>query len=927
MAVNPPLHLFVHPLPLAPQFVGRGAELDDLRAAWRNSKSGVVALVGLGGAGKTALAARFIEELTQAEAPSRPSGLFVWSFYQEPDVGYFLNEAYRYFAGQEAAQTPAKGAGLLHLLRGALDQDQRHLLVLDGLERVQRQESSESGSFGQVEDPLLKGLLTRIAEGVGSTVALVTSRFPLTDLGPLRNRGYQHIQVEGLDRPAALALLRSHGVQGDDSTLATLVESYGAHALTLDHLGGLIGQFLEGDPRRAPEAPAFTSPKQDRQALRLARLFQAYETHLPPAELALLCRLCLLERGVKTKQIFELFVCYPPVLWGTARDLEGRIQRLSSLDDIEFRLILEGLRDSFRVEIAESIRDAVALATEHAQIAGPEDAFQDRVCQVVELELKDHETRIEDDVEEVIRLYGHASLDIPTAERPLSWPDQERLRNLIGRYNELRHHPLLPFQEPPVALEMAFLNQGWIKHSGSGAADLTPADVMEAFRRVKQTMWQLAIKHAILRRVRELCALHQKKWESSGALATLDSESLGKVLAALCVRHLVLREADGTVSVHPAVRDFFGQLATASERGFWHHLIGEQLIGLVQKPGVHRPEDQASLDLVEEAIAHALKAGLPDKALHLYTHVLGGHRHLAWKLGEMARGLRIIRSFEPCPDRWALGWYLRALGELEEAYQRNNFAFFRADIRLLQGRLTEVEQEGDIPRACIAEFLMGRTTKLPSLPLGCAIPREQLLLFLGRISQMWIFEGQPEQVYEFIGWGDDLARCQLYRAETASLMGDQAESGLALRQAARWALHSGSVEHLCLYHLFRSRGFRRAGEAHLAWLAMDEGLHIARQSGLGLYLVELLCERAELLLNRSAAVEAEGPAREALRFASMVNCQFLWGAAQAGHLLGQSLIAQRRIEKAREVLEDALSLRVRIGDFRVEQTEILIKGL
>ncbi len=231
-----------------------------MRSCWLNGESGVVALVGLGGAGKTAIAARFIEELTQAENPLRPEGLFVWSFYQEPDVGYFLEEAYQYFAGPAAAATQAKGAGLLHLLRGALERDGRHLLVLDGLERVQRQESNELGSFGQVEDPLLKGLLTRIAEGIGSTVALVTSRFPLSDLAPFRDHGYRHLEIEGLDRPAGLALLRRHGVQGDDVTLAELVESYGAHALTLDHLGGLIGQFLEGDPRRAPRRPNSLRP-------------------------------------------------------------------------------------------------------------------------------------------------------------------------------------------------------------------------------------------------------------------------------------------------------------------------------------------------------------------------------------------------------------------------------------------------------------------------------------------------------------------------------------------------------------------------------------------------------------------------------------------------------------------------------------------
>ena len=183
MALHPPEHCVVHPLPPAPQFVGREGELDELRSLWRNGSRGVFALVGLGGAGKTAIAARFLEELMREDRLSRPEGLFVWSFYQEPDAAFFLQELHRYFSHSDSAATPAKGAGLLHLLSSGLARGGAHLLVLDGLERVQRVEGHDPGPFGRIEDPLLKGLLTRIAEGVGQTVALVTSRFPLTDLG------------------------------------------------------------------------------------------------------------------------------------------------------------------------------------------------------------------------------------------------------------------------------------------------------------------------------------------------------------------------------------------------------------------------------------------------------------------------------------------------------------------------------------------------------------------------------------------------------------------------------------------------------------------------------------------------------------------------------------------------------------------------
>src|SRR5262249_54564289 len=149
------------------------------------------------------------------------------------------------------------------------------------------------------------------------------------------------------------------------------------------------------------------------------------------------------------------------------------------------------------------------------------------------------------------------------------------------------------------------------------------------------------------------------------------------------------------------------------------------------RPGRKHPDDPATLDLVEEAIHHAAEAGQVEEAFKLYSDVLGGLRHLGWRLGEMARGARILRELQPCPDRWALGWYLRALGELEEAYRHNDLPYFRADVRLLQGRLPEVAAEGDATRSATADFLMGESQDLPPSVLACAIPRPQILLHLG----------------------------------------------------------------------------------------------------------------------------------------------------------------------------------------------------
>src|SRR5262249_8744794 len=163
-----------------------------------------------------------LDDLAGGALP-RPYGLFVWSFYQEPDAGLFLREAHRYFAGDPPPD--ARGAGLLHLLRDRLSARGPNLLVLDGLERVQR-DGQPAKPRGRVEDPLLKGPLTRAAEGLGPTTVLVTSRFPLADLGPQLGRGYRQLDVGGLAHAAALELLRGRGVRGDDTALAALVEQY-----------------------------------------------------------------------------------------------------------------------------------------------------------------------------------------------------------------------------------------------------------------------------------------------------------------------------------------------------------------------------------------------------------------------------------------------------------------------------------------------------------------------------------------------------------------------------------------------------------------------------------------------------------------------------------------------------------------------------
>jgi tetratricopeptide (TPR) repeat protein len=309
----------VHALQPAPHFHGRDALVKELTAwvADLASPDRVWSLVAAGGTGKTAVAERVVRDMNPGEA-----NVLVWSFYEKPDADAFLRECNQLFLGEE--EGPA-GGRLERLERGLRD-GRPHLIVLDGLERVQ--EDAGTGRVrGELSDQTLNLLLRALASGLGRARALVTSRFPLVDLQDWTNRGYRDTRLDDLTPEAAVAVLRGWEVIGDEADLRAAAAQVGHHALSVAVIGSYLRSFANGRIEEVNSFDLDAVTGDDPKAARLARVLASYAERLPSEERELLARLSVFPRGV-TLELLGVLVDAGGEVAGLLLNAKPRLVRL-----------------------------------------------------------------------------------------------------------------------------------------------------------------------------------------------------------------------------------------------------------------------------------------------------------------------------------------------------------------------------------------------------------------------------------------------------------------------------------------------------------------------------------------------------------------------------------------------------------------------
>jgi tetratricopeptide (TPR) repeat protein/nucleoside 2-deoxyribosyltransferase len=244
-------------------FTGRKAELTQLTEAAKRAEPCLIAMIGIGGQGKTTLVHHWLgrEDQDLFEGCfwcTAYRGGFTFDSFLDAALSYALLEQ---FDRRSLSSIEDRSNAMLRCLS-----EQSLLIVIDGIERWlrgwtdvmgERQEAEtdeqREGSFEGLDDFLRQA--SSIASG--AHVVITTRALPasLDDAAcaviPVHDDPGR-MALEGLDDDAAVGLLRQVGLRGEDAQLLHVAQTYAKHPLALTVLGGLLRKKHGGQVARAP---------------------------------------------------------------------------------------------------------------------------------------------------------------------------------------------------------------------------------------------------------------------------------------------------------------------------------------------------------------------------------------------------------------------------------------------------------------------------------------------------------------------------------------------------------------------------------------------------------------------------------------------------------------------------------------------------
>jgi WD40 repeat protein len=218
-------------------FVGRADELALVQRWVIDEQCRLIAILGIGGIGKTSLAA----SLAQMVAPDF-ARVYWRSLRNAPPVTDWLAGAIAFLSDQHLLALRSESEQINSLLQ--LLRTRRCLLVLDNSETLFEVSQPEVRYRAGMEG--YGRLLQALADARHRSCLVLTSREAPPELAAL-GRAARALELHGLGVAEAQALVADKHMRGDAQAWQSLVEHYGGNGLALKIVGETIRQVYDGD--------------------------------------------------------------------------------------------------------------------------------------------------------------------------------------------------------------------------------------------------------------------------------------------------------------------------------------------------------------------------------------------------------------------------------------------------------------------------------------------------------------------------------------------------------------------------------------------------------------------------------------------------------------------------------------------------------